>query len=102
MPSFNPLLNPSNYPAGRYAPLADRLKWLLATCSDVVFIQAEAILALEAAAASLTQADMTAINVVTSPYGTWFGAWLRRGGATVHDVVAEPGRPIAIEAVRRA
>ena len=102
MPSFNPLLNPSNYPAGRYALLADRLKWLLATCSDVVFIQAEAILALEAAAASLTQAGMTAINVVTSPYGTWFGAWLRRGGATVHDVVAEPGRPIAIEAVRRA
>jgi len=102
MPHFNPLLNPPGYPADRYAPLADRLKRLLSTRSDVVFIQAEAILALEATASSLARPDSTAINIVTSPYGTYFSAWLRAGGAHVHDVVAEPGRPIALAAVKAA
>ncbi len=99
MPLFNPLLNPPNYPADRYAPLADRFKRLLATRADVVFIQAEAILALEATASSLARPGMTAVNIVTSPYGAFFGAWLRRGGATVHDVVAAAGQPIDAEAV---
>jgi aspartate aminotransferase-like enzyme len=93
------LLDPPRYPADRFAPLADRLKRLLATAADVVFIQAEAILALEAVAASVARRGVTAVNVVTSPYGAWFGAWLRRGGATVHDVRAVPGQPAAIAAV---
>jgi aspartate aminotransferase-like enzyme len=102
MPSFSPLLNPPVYPAERYAPLADRLKRLLACSSDVVFIQAEAIVALEAATSSLARPGMTAVNVVSSPYGTYFGGWLRRGGANVQDIVAEPGRPIAVEAIGAA
>jgi aspartate aminotransferase-like enzyme len=102
MPSFNALLNPPAFPADRYAPLADRLKRLLTTTSDVIFVQAEAILALEAAALSLARPGMTAINIVTSPYGGYFGAWLRRGGASVHEIVAPPGLPIAIEAVEAA
>ncbi len=65
-------------------------------------MQAEAILALEAVASSLARPAMTAVNIVTSPYGTYFGTWLRRGGATVHDVVAESGKPITADAVRAA
>jgi aspartate aminotransferase-like enzyme len=95
---FAPLLNPPPYPADRYAPLADRLQHLLQTSNDVVFVQAEAIVALEAAAASLG-GGARALNIVTSPYGDYFGGWLRRAGAEVHDLAAEPGRPIAIEAV---
>ena len=68
----------------------------------MIFIQAEAILALEAAALSLARPGMTALNIVTSPYGGYFGAWLRRGGASVHEIVAPPGLPIAIEAVETA
>jgi aspartate aminotransferase-like enzyme len=97
-----PLLHPPAYPADRYAPLADRLKRLLQTSGDVAFVQAEAIVALEAAAASLGREGMTALNIVTSPYGTWFGGWLRRAGAAVHDLAASPGRPIAIGAVEAA
>jgi aspartate aminotransferase-like enzyme len=94
------LLDPPIYPTDRYAPLADRIKQLLATASDVVFVQAEAILALEAAASSIARPGIVAINIVTSPYGAYFGAWLRRGGATVHDVISQPGQPVSMEVVR--
>jgi aspartate aminotransferase-like enzyme len=100
IPLANVLLDPPAYPADRYAPLADRLKRLLSTTADVIFVQAEAILALEAAASSIARPGVTALNIVTSPYGAWFGTWLRRGGATVHDVIAAPGQPIATAAVR--
>jgi len=96
------LLNLPAYPADSYAVTADRLKALLATRCDVLLIQAEALLALEAAAASMARPGLLAVNIVTSPYGAYFGAWLRRGGADVVELVAEAGQPIAIEAVRRA
>jgi aspartate aminotransferase-like enzyme len=101
-PRLASLLDPPAYPAEGYAPLADRLKGLLATRSDVVFVQAEAIVALEAAATSLARPGMTAVNIVTSPYGAWFDAWLRRGGAAVRDVAADPGQPIGLDAVKEA
>jgi aspartate aminotransferase-like enzyme len=94
------LLDAPIYSADRYAPLADRLKPLFATTSEVVFVQAEAMLALEAAASSIARPGITALNIVTSQYGTYFGAWLRRGGADVHDVRAESGQPVSIEAIR--
>jgi aspartate aminotransferase-like enzyme len=100
MPDFNPLLNPPAFPADRYAPLADRLKRLLGTRNDLVFVQAEAILALEAAATSLARPGLRAVNIVTSPYGGYFGQWLERGGATVTEIKAEAGQPIAVETVR--
>jgi len=101
-PPFNPLLDTPAFPADRYAPLADRLKRLLSTTGDVIFVQAEAILALEAAATSLARPGMVAVNIVTSPYGGFFGQWLRRGGAVVTDVAAAGGQPIGIEAVKAA
>jgi aspartate aminotransferase-like enzyme len=90
MPEFNPhlLLDTPPYPDAGYVVLADRLKRMLGTSADVVFVQAEAILALEAVATSIARHGAVAVNVVTSPYGRWFGTWLRRGGVTVHDVVA--------------
>ncbi len=99
---FAPLLDPPAFPAAGFAPLADRLKRVLGTEKDLVFVQAEALLALEAAAASLARPGLVAVNVVTSPYGRYFGAWLRRGGAEVVDVVAPSGQPIAAAAVSEA
>ncbi|MEK6422624.1 MAG: aminotransferase class V-fold PLP-dependent enzyme [Burkholderia gladioli] len=93
------LLDPPRYPHHGYARLADRLKHLLATAADVVFVPAEAKLALEAVAAGVAHPGLVALNVVTGPHGAAFGAWLRRGGATVHEVMAEPGQAIAIDAV---
>ena len=102
MPAPNPLLDLPPFPGERYAVLADRLKALFATRSDIVFVQAEAILALEAAATSLGRPGMVALNVVTSPYGGFFGDWLRRAGAEVHEVRAEAGRPVTVEAIQAA
>ena len=96
------LLDPPPYPVERYAELADRAARLFGTASDVVFVQAEAILALEAAASSLGNPGIVALNVVTSGYGTYFGTWLKRGGAEVHNLAAETGRPITVDAVRAA
>ena len=88
MPDFTPLLDVPAFPADGYASLADRLQRLLGTTHDVVFVQAEAILALDAAATSLARPGLIALNIVTSPYGGYFGHWLRLGGAKVHDVAA--------------
>jgi aspartate aminotransferase-like enzyme len=96
------LLDLPSYPPEGYARLADRLKALLFTRNDVVFVQAEAILALEATATSLGRPGLKALNVVTSPYGGFFGEWLRRAGTEVVTVTADAGRPIEVEAVRKA
>lgn len=102
MSSFSPLLDVPPYPADRYGPLADRLKAIMGTRNDVVFVQAEAILALEATATSLAAPGGVAVNIVTSPYGGYFGKWLERGGMAVHSVDADAGQPVTLEAVRAA
>lgn len=102
MSDFSPLLDLPPYPAEGYGRLADRLKPILGTRNDVVFVQGEAILALEAAATSLGRPGLVVLNIVTSAYGGYFGSWLERSGATVHGVAAEPGRPITVEAVKQA
>ncbi|MBB3657838.1 aspartate aminotransferase-like enzyme [Rhizobium sp. BK650] len=97
--AWNPLYGVPVYPAERYASLAHRIGRLLRTDNDVLLVQAEAVVALEAVATSLARPGLSALNVVTSPYGSWFGQWLRRGGANVIDIVAQPGRPIEAVAV---
>ena len=69
---------------------------------DIVLVQAEAILALEAIATSIAAPGRTALNVVTGPYGVIFGAWLRRGGANVTDLVTEFDEVITVDAVAEA
>jgi len=96
------LLDPPEFPAQGYGALADRTARLLGTRSDIVFVQAEAVLALEAVASSLCRPGVVALNVVTSGYGVAVGAWLRSAGATVHDLASEPGRPIGEAAVAQA
>ncbi|UWM85119.1 pyridoxal-phosphate-dependent aminotransferase family protein [Rhizobium sp. SRDI969] len=99
---WNPLHGVPSYPAERYAVLADRIGGILHSRNDILLVQAEAVVALEAAAVSLARPGLTAFNIVTSSYGGWFGQWLRRGGAAVADIVAEPGLPIEIETVAKA
>ena len=96
MSTFDPaiLLDPPPFPAERVASLADRLARLIGTSGDVLLIQAEAVVALEAVAASLGRPGVKAINIVTSPYGVWFGRWLRRAGASVVEIRAEAARPV--------
>jgi len=97
--AWNPLYGAPAYPAERYAILARRIGAIMKTDDDVLLVQAEAVVALEAVATSLARPGLAALNIVTSPYGGWFGQWLRRGGAEVIDIVARPGLPIEVEAI---
>lgn len=101
MTDFDPavLLDPPVFPAERTGELADRLARLMGASGDLLFVQAEAVVALEAVAASLGRPGVKAVNVVTSPYGAWFGRWLRRAGASVVEIRAEPARPVTVGAV---
>ncbi|PDT15337.1 aspartate aminotransferase [Rhizobium sp. J15] len=99
---WNPLHGVPSYPAERYAVLADRIGGILQSRNDILLVQAEAVVALEAAAVSLARPGLSVLNIATSAYGGWFGQWLRRGGATVHDIAAGPGLPIDVEVIARA
>ena len=97
-----PLPDAPAFPAAGYALLADGIARLLGTSNDVLLIQGEAVVALEATAASLGRPGLRALNVVTSMYGRWFGAWLRRAGAEVLDLAAPAGLPFAVDALAEA
>lgn len=101
MPSdrWNALNDAPVFPPERFGPLADRLGRILRTRNDILLFQTEAVVALEAVTASLARPGLKAINIVTSPFGAWFGGWLRRGGAEVVTLAAKPARPVAAEAV---
>ncbi|MFD1882853.1 aminotransferase class V-fold PLP-dependent enzyme [Paracoccus pacificus] len=106
-----PLSDAPPFPAAGYAALADDLADILGTRNDVLLIQAEAVVALEAVAQSLAQSPtqspgrpgIRALNIVTSLYGRWFGGWLRRAGAEVVDLMAAlPGQPVTAAEVEQA
>ena len=53
------------------------------TTNDVVLMQGEAVLGLEAAARGLVAPGMRCLNLVSGVYAAWFGDWLREYGADV-------------------
>ena len=81
--------------AVEYAGIEDRLAALLATDRDVLVLQGEAVLPLEAAARGLSRPGLRALNLVTSRYGTNFGDWLRQGGADVTELTIPFSRAVS-------
>lgn len=75
---------------------------VLGTENDVIALQAEAILALEAVARSVAAPGRRAINVVTGPYGAIFGGWMREMGAEVVDVTSPFDSIATVDAVAAA
>lgn len=103
MSLWSPLPAAPLFPATGFAPLADGIGRILGTENDVLLVQGEAVVALEAVATSLGQPGLRVLNIVTSMYGRWFGAWLRRAGAEVVDLTAAtPGKPVTAQAVQDA
>jgi len=80
------LLDHPQMGAERFAEVERAVAQVLGTARDVVLLQAEAILALEAVARGLGVAGTTCLNVITGPYGAHFGEWLAAGGAEVVDL----------------
>jgi aspartate aminotransferase-like enzyme len=88
--------------AASYAETERRLAALLGTTRDVVILQGEAILALEAIALGLGGEGVRALSLVSGPYGEVIGRWLRRGGAEVTEVACGFDRALDPAVVGRA
>ncbi|WP_169314226.1 pyridoxal-phosphate-dependent aminotransferase family protein [Streptomyces piniterrae] len=74
--------------AARFARIEDKVAALLRTRCDVVAMQGEALLPLEACIRSAVRPGSTALNIITGPYGETFGGWLRSCGAKVVTISA--------------
>ncbi len=70
----------------RFRALERKLAEIYRTQNDVVLMQGEAVLGLEAAARALVRPGDTAINCVSGVYGKWFGLWLKEYGAELVEV----------------
>jgi pyridoxamine---pyruvate transaminase len=86
----------------RFRGLERKVAQLFQTSSDIVLMQGEAVLGLEAAARAVTRPGMTAINCVSGVYGKWFGLWLAEYGATVVEVEVSYDAQVEPEMVERA
>ncbi|MGW7346570.1 pyridoxal-phosphate-dependent aminotransferase family protein [Streptomyces sp. NPDC054854] len=82
----HPLLDLPPLTAEHFASIERGVARLLDTWQDVVITQGEALLPLEGCIRSGARPGSTALNVVTGPYGTTFGNWLRDCGANVVDL----------------
>ncbi|GHD68736.1 pyridoxal-phosphate-dependent aminotransferase family protein [Streptomyces goshikiensis] len=98
----HPLLDLPPLTAERFASIERRVAGLLGTGHDVVITQGEALLPLEACIRSGARPGSTALNIVTGPYGTTFGNWLRDCGASVVDLAVPFDTAVTGEQVARA
>ncbi len=71
---------------------------LFRTEKDIVLMQGEAVLGIEAAARGLVRPGMKCLNLVSGVYAKWFGDWLRSYEAEVvelevpYDEALDPGQ----------
>jgi pyridoxamine---pyruvate transaminase len=72
------------------------------TDNDVVLMQGEAVLGLEAGARALVKPGTRCLNLVSGVYASWFGDWLREYGADVHEVRAPYDEAVDPAAVKEA
>ncbi len=77
------------------------LQQVFRTQHDVVIMQAEAILGLEAAAASLFEPGKKVLNLVSGVFGKWFEDYIRRYGAEPIELRVPYNAAIDPEDVRR-
>lgn len=73
---------------------------LFATTADVVLMQGEAVLGLEATARAVVRPGMKCLNLVSGVYAAWFGDWLRSYGAEVTELTVPYDEAIDADAVR--
>jgi pyridoxamine---pyruvate transaminase len=75
---------------------------LYRTSNDVVLMQGEAVLGLEAAARALVKPGTRCLNLVSGVYASWFGDWLREYGAEVQEVRVPYDEAVDPAAVKEA
>jgi pyridoxamine--pyruvate transaminase len=70
----------------RFRGLERKIAAIYETSGDVVLMQGEAVLGLEAAARALIRPGTAALNLASGVYGKWFGLWLAEYGAVLHEI----------------
>ena len=86
----------------QFAHTTDLLKQVFRTEYDVVIMQAEAILGLEAAAASLIQPGDKVLNLVSGVFGKWFQLFIDKFGGETIEIAVGYDDAIDPEDVRKA
>jgi pyridoxamine---pyruvate transaminase len=86
----------------KFRELERKVGELMRSSDDIVLMQGEAVLGLEAAARALTRPGMKALNLVSGVYAAWFGDWLREYGAEVIEVRVPYDEAVDAADVRQA
>jgi pyridoxamine---pyruvate transaminase len=86
----------------KFRELERKVGELMRSSDDIVLMQGEAVLGLEAAARALTRPGMKALNLVSGVYASWFGDWLREYGAEVVEVRVPYDEAVEAADVRQA
>lgn len=84
-----------------FAHTSDLLKQVFRTRNDVIIMQAEAILGLEAAAASVIGPGTKVLNLVSGVFGKWFEDFVRTYGGEPVELAVPYNAAIDPEDVRR-
>lgn len=84
-----------------FARTSELLKQVFLTTNDVIIMQAEAILGLEAAAASVIEPGTRVLNLVSGVFGKWFEDFIRRYGGEPIELAVPYNAAIDPEDVRR-
>jgi aspartate aminotransferase-like enzyme len=88
--------------AAEYADTEARLRALLTTTREVILLQGESIVALEAMARGVGAPTARALNVITSPYGAAIGDWLGAAGGEIDNLDVGLERAVAVREVQAA
>lgn len=86
----------------RYADTTELARRAFGTAQAPVILHGEAVLGLEAAAASLIRRDDVVLNLVSGVYGKGYGWWARRYAAEVVEVEVPYDSAVPAESVRAA
>lgn len=84
-----------------FAHTTDLLKQVFRTQNDVIIMQAEAILGLEAAAASVIEPGVKVLNLVSGVFGKWFEDFVRKYGGEPVELSVPYNAAIDPDDVRR-
>lgn len=71
----------------RFRATEDRIAQIFrTTCHEIILMQGEAVLGLEAAARAVVSPGMACLNLVSGVFGKGFGYWLKAIGAVLHEI----------------
>ncbi len=69
-----------------YRRTEQKVREVFRTKGDIVLMQGEAVLGLEAAGRAVVRPGMACLNLSSGVFGKGYGDWLRAWGATVHEI----------------